>query len=168
MRIARHASRLFKDQSVRDVETAGGLAADVLAASILPQATAELDRHRSEGTVLLLATTAPHELATAFASIAGFDEVLCTRYRSIDGVYDGTNHGGYIWGEEKAAAVAEWAGRHAVDLTESYAYSDSWYDVPLLELVGTPAAVNADVRLNLYARTKGWTRHTWAEDGAGS
>jgi len=161
MRVARHASKLFSGHPAAKVETAGRLATDVLASTVLDGATAAFERHRGDGTKLLLATTAPHELASPFADALSFDGVLCTKYRTVDGVYDGTNDGRYLWGDEKADAVAEWAGANEVDLTESFAYSDSWYDVPLLELVGNPVAVNPDVRLNVLAKARGWTRLRW-------
>lgn len=161
MRIARHASRLFTGESVANVEAAGKMAADVLASDLLPAAAAEMAEHRAAGAKLLLATTGPRELALPFAAAAGFDDVLSTIYRSVDGVYDGTNDGPYVWGDKKADAVAIWAGEHGVDLTASSAYSDSWYDVPLLELVGTPVAVNADLRLFTFARAQGWDRRRW-------
>lgn len=161
MRVARHASRLFQGHSVSSVETAGRMAADVLASDLLDAAQRELDRHRSEGTQLLLATTAPHELAVPFAELAGFDDVVCTRYRSVDGVYDGSNETPYIWGQAKAEAAMQWAVDVEVDLTRSSAYSDSWYDAPLLESVGEPIAVNPDLRLRLLARTRSWSTRSW-------
>lgn len=161
MRVARHAARLFAGQPVEKVRPAGQMAADVLASDVLPAAQSELDDHRNNGVRLLLATTAPVELAGPFAEAVGFEDVLSTRYRVVDGVYDGTNETEYVWGEQKAAAVATWAGERAIDLTESWAYSDSYYDVPLLEMVGNPVAVNADVRLNVLARARSWTRKRW-------
>jgi len=163
MRIARHAARLFQGQDVAKVELAGRLAAEVLASDLLDMAQGALARHRKQGAKLLLATTAPQELAGPFGEALRFDDVLCTRYRSVGGVYDGTNETDYVWGTKKAATVAQWAGENAVDLTKSSAYSDSWYDVPMLELVGRPTAVNADMRLNALARSRGWDRQRWFE-----
>lgn len=164
MRLARHAARLFAGQRVRAVETAGRMAADVLASDLLTGAQAELERHRRAGNRLLLATTAPHELAAPFSEAAGFDDLVCTRYASVDGIYNGTNQAGYVWGATKASAVAGWAADHNVDLTQSSAYSDSWYDVPLLENVGQPVAVNPDLRLQLMARTRRWPVRRWRHD----
>lgn len=161
MRLARHAARLFAGQRVRQVETAGKMAADVLASDLLEGARDELERHRSQGALLLLATTAPYELAAPFCEAAGFDDLVCTRYGAVDGRYDGSNDGGYIWGPAKARAVAAWAGEQKVDLERSAAYSDSWYDVPLLQIVGVPIAVNPDVRLYLTARSRRWAIRKW-------
>ncbi|MEM7094682.1 MAG: HAD-IB family hydrolase [Actinomycetota bacterium] len=157
MRLARQSARLFAGRRRADVEAAALLAADVLASRVLPHARSEIERHKASGALLVLATTSPYDLVAPFGRALGFDEVLSTRYRAVHGVYDGTIDGAYLWGRDKAAAVAAWAGEHAVDLTESWAYSDSWYDVPLLELVGHPVAVNPDLRLQAVARTRRWT-----------
>lgn len=157
MRLARQSARLFAGRKVIDVEAAGLLGADVLIRRVLPHARAEIERHKGTGALLVLATTSPHDLVAPLADALGFDTVISTRYRSVHGVYDGTIDGTYLWGQDKAAAVAEWAGQNAVDLTESWAYSDSFYDVPLLELVGNPVAVNPDIRMLAAARAKRWT-----------
>ena len=163
MRLARHAARLFAGQRVRTVETAGRMAADVLATDLLAGALDEMDHHRSANTTLLLATTAPYELAAPFCEASGFDDLVCTRYASSQGRYEGTNEAGYVWGTAKAAAVAAWAAEHRVALEQSSAYSDSWYDVPLLEIVGSPVAVNADLRLRLTARARRWPTRRWTD-----
>lgn len=163
MQLARFASRLFAGHAVGKVAAAGRLAADVLVSDVLPQAKVEFERHRAEQTVLLLATTAPLELAQPLADNLGFDDVLCTRFRSSGGVFDGANDGGYLWGQTKARRVAAWAREQEVDLSQSWAYSDSWSDVPLLERVGQPIAINPDLRLNALARVRGWERRRWVQ-----
>lgn len=157
MRLARQGARLFAGRNVADAEAAGLLAADVLARRVLPHARAELARHRDNGAVLVLATTSPRDLVLPLARALGFDELISTRYRALHGVYDGTIDGEYLWGAHKAAAVASWADQNDVDLSKSWAYSDSWYDLPLLELVGNPIAVNPDVRLRAAAAARRWT-----------
>jgi hypothetical protein len=59
-------------------------------------------------------------------------------------------------GEEKARRVAELAEARGIDLTRSYAYSDSINDLPFLELVGNPVAMNPDRSLRAHARRRGW------------
>ncbi len=163
MRLAKQGAKLFAGHRVADVDAAALLAAEVLVRRILPHAKAELERHRREGTVLVLATTSPRDLVAPLAAALGIDELICTRYRSIHGVYDGSIDGEYLWAEKKAAAVASWAGVNAIDLTESFAYSDSWYDVPLLELVGNPVAVNPDLRLRALATARRWKIREFAK-----
>lgn len=157
MRLARQSSRLFGGHRVGTVEAAGLLAADVLINAVHGHARAEIERHRRAGAALIMATTSPYDLVWPLAQALGFDELICTRYRAVDGIYDGTIDGDYVWGADKAAAVATWAGRNGVDLTQSWAYSDSWYDVPMLELVGTPVAVNPDARLRALSIARRWT-----------
>ncbi len=162
MRLARYASRLFAGHAVDKVEAAGRLAADVLMSDVLPQAMAALERHRTEGAIGVLATTAPLELAQPLAANIGFDDVVCTRFRAVDGKFDGTIDGPFVWGREKADAVVAWATAHDVDLDRSYAYTDSWSDLPLLGHVGHPVAVNADLGLRAAARLRGWQCDRWA------
>lgn len=157
MRLARQGAKMFAGSRVVDVEAAALLAADVLLTRVLPHARAEIERHRADGARLVLATTSPSDLVHPLAMALGFDDVISTRYRTVHGIYDGTIDGKYLWGADKAAAVAAWAGEHGIDLTESWAYSDSWYDVPLLELVANPVAVNPDVRLRALATARRWT-----------
>jgi len=157
MRLGRQGSRVFAGHKTSDVQAAGLLGADVLASQVLPHAIAEIQHHRDAGATLVMATTSPYDLVSPLAAALGFDVVLSTRYRSVHGIYDGTIDGEYLWGPAKAAAVATWAGENGIDLTKSWAYSDSYYDVPLLELVGNPVAVNPDLRLLGIASLKRWT-----------
>ena len=61
-----------------------------------------------------------------------------------------------MWGKGKLNAVKEWADEHDVSLPDSYAYSDSWFDAPLLSAVGHPFAVNPDPRLMVRAVIQRW------------
>ena len=75
---------------------------------------------------------------------------------SADGTYDGTLAGPFVWSSGKLAAVREWAEENDIDLDESYAYSDSAYDVPLLSAVAYPIVVNPDPRMSVIARARRW------------
>lgn len=159
--IGRSLVQLFAGQSVRTVTVAGRLAADVLASHVLPGAAEQIAGHRSDGTALVLATSAPSELAEPLAEQLDFDHTVCSRLRRHDGVFVGAYEGRFVWGREKARAVRRWAAEHDVDLQRSTAYADSWADRGLLESVGTPVAVNPDVALAAVARSKGWDRRRW-------
>ena len=81
----------------------------------------------------MLATTTPYDLVKPLADRLGLDDVVATRYGvDADGTYDGTLVGPFVWAAGKLEAVRAWAAEHGVDLAESYAYSDSFYDAPLL------------------------------------
>jgi putative phosphoserine phosphatase/1-acylglycerol-3-phosphate O-acyltransferase len=82
---------------------------------------------------------------------------VATRYGvAADGTYDGTLDGPFVWSAGKLAAITAWAEEHDIDLTESWAYSDSVYDTPMLAAVGHPVAVNPDARLVLVAAARRW------------
>ena len=105
----------------------------------------------------MLATTTPLDLVKPMADRLGLDDVIATRYGvNADGTYDGTVVGNFVWAAGKLAAVRAWAEEHDVDLAESYAYSDSFYDTPLLSAVGHPVAVNPDPRMQVMARARRW------------
>ena len=106
--------------------------------------------------MLVMATTSPAPLVTPFAERLGFDAVVATQWASADGAYTGEIDGPLVWGRGKLEAVRAWAAEAGVDLRGSWAYSDSYYDAPLLDAVGHPTAVNADLRLVALARLKGW------------
>ena len=104
-----------------------------------------------------MATTSPYDLVKPLADLLGMDDVLATRYGvNADGTYDGRLDGPFVWSAGKLAAVRQWADDHDIDMAESYAYSDSVYDTPLLAAVGKPFAVNPDPRLRLVAAARRW------------
>jgi phosphoserine phosphatase len=79
-----------------------------------------------------------------------------TRSEIVDGVYTGRLAGPFCYGPGKVVAMAEIARWDGLDLTQCYAYSDSSSDLPMLEAVGHPVAVNPDGRLERHARSHGW------------
>lgn len=156
MFVSRHGARAARGWSVDLVRAAADRAAAPLRDAVLPYAEKVIEEHREAGRILLLATTTPHDLIRPLAEALGFDDVVATRYGQRAGHYDGTIDGEFVWGKGKARAVAEWAFRNRVDLDTSYAYSDSYYDVPLLSLVGHPHAVNPDPRMLAIATVRRW------------
>jgi len=108
------------------------------------------------GHSVVLATTTPMHLIEPFAAKMGFDDVIATRYAERDGAFTGALEGEFVWARGKLSAVRRWAGAHDVEMSDSFAYSDSFYDLPLLGAVGHPAAVNPDPRLLAYATLRRW------------
>jgi putative phosphoserine phosphatase/1-acylglycerol-3-phosphate O-acyltransferase len=157
MALARQAVALAKGRSRQAVQGVADVAADTLVGLIQPYAANLFEDHRAAGRPIVLATTTPYDLVKPLAERLGLDDVVATRYRvNADGTYDGTLDGPFVWSMGKLAAVKEWAERHGVDLRQSYAYSDSVYDSPLLAAVGHPFAVNPDPRMALMAAARRW------------
>ncbi len=142
------------DRSV--VKEAGETVAERLADDVLPFARLLIDQHQAEGRPVVMATTSPFDLVCPLADALGFDAVIATRYGERNGAYDGTVDGHFVWGPGKLAACRDWAADNDVDVTASWAYSDSVYDVPLLSAVAHPVAVNPDPRLRLVAAVRRW------------
>lgn len=156
MLLTRQGARAARGWSVDLVRAAAERAAEPLAAAVLPYAQQVIEAHKDQGRTLVMATTTPEDLIRPMAEALGFDDVIATRYGRRAGHYDGTIDGEFVWGKGKARSVAEWAARRRIDLDASYAYSDSYYDVPLLSIVGHPRAVNPDPRMMALATLRRW------------
>ncbi len=156
MLVTRQGARMSKGWRLELVHRAAEMAAEPLVESIAPYAHTLFDEHREVGRRLVMATTTPRDLVLPLADALGFDDVIATRYGVVDGRYDGTIDGMFVWGKDKARAVAEWAEANDAALDASFAYSDSFYDTPLLSMVGHPTAVNPDPRMLAVATLRRW------------
>jgi putative phosphoserine phosphatase/1-acylglycerol-3-phosphate O-acyltransferase len=157
MAITRQAARVAAGWSGDAVREAGKAAAQVLTGMVQPYARMLMDEHRAAGRPVVLATTTPFDMIKALADELGLDDVIATTYgRDGEGLYDGTIAGSFVWGTGKLDAVRAWAERNGVDLKQSYAYSDSVFDSPLLAAVGHPTAVNPDASLRVVAAARRW------------
>src|ERR671915_1200700 len=143
-------------QRVIDLQRLGP---DVLA-GILPllyrQVLAEAWAHQDAGRPAYIVTAASQELAEVLAAVLVLDGGIGMRSEVHDGVYTGRPDGPFTYREGKAEAIRQMAEREGIDLAESYAYSDSESDLPMLRLVGNPVAVNPDAELSRIAREQGW------------
>lgn len=114
-----------------------------------------LERHREQGEPSYIVSAALQEVVGAIAEDLGFDGALGTICEVEDGAYTGRSIRS-LHGENKAAAVRELAEVAEIDLAASTAYSDSHTDLPFLEVVGNPVAVNPDRELRRVAAARGW------------
>ncbi len=155
--VTRQMAAKAKGRSQAETERAARAALPALTELIQPFVAGALADHRSAGRLLVLATTTPYDLVAPLAAHLGFDQVIATRYGvAADGTYDGTIDGHFVWSTGKKSAVVEWARNADVDLSESWFYSDSVYDAPLLMSVGHPVVVNPDPRLAVLAVARRW------------
>jgi HAD superfamily hydrolase (TIGR01490 family) len=135
------------------------LVADALEPVLRPlvyrEPLALVEQHRRRGEPAYIVSTALQEIVDAIADDLGFAGALGTVCEVSDGVYTGRSLRA-LHGEAKADAVRELARREEIDLSASTAYSDGAADLPLLEAVGTPVAVNPDRTLRKIARERRW------------
>ncbi len=135
------------------------MGSDVLA-GILPLLYREVLReayaHQDAGRPAYIITAASQELAEVLAHVLVLDGGLGMRSEVRDGVYTGRPDGPFTYREGKAEAIRALAAAEGIDLAESYAYSDSESDLPMMRAVGHPVAVNPDRALERVAREEGW------------
>jgi HAD superfamily hydrolase (TIGR01490 family) len=112
--------------------------------------------HQDAGRPAYIVTAASQELADVLAQVLVLDGGIGMRAEVRDGVYTGRADGPFTYREGKAEAIRQLAAREGIDLDESYAYSDSESDLPMLRVVGHPVAVNPDPALQRIAREEGW------------
>lgn len=127
----------------------------LLLAKSFPAAIRRVREHRRAGHRTLLITGALDFAVGPLKPL--FDDVVCARLATRpDGTYRGELVEVPPTGEARATALAEYADRYGLDLAEGVAYADSTSDLPMLEAVGFPVAVNPETRLAALARKRGW------------
>jgi len=127
-----------------------------LLAKIRPEARRLLDLHRHAGRNTYIVSAAPVEIVESLAHSLGMTAGIGTRGRVVDGVYNGELDGPFCYGPGKVVAMQDIARWDGLDLGQCYGYSDSASDLPMLQAVGHPVAVNPDGRLARHARDHGW------------
>ena len=124
-----------------------------------------IERHRESGEPTYIVSAALQEVVDAIAADLGFDGALGTVCEVEGGVYTGRSIRS-LHGVNKAVAVRELAAQEQIDLAASSAYSDSHTDLPFLEAVGHPRAVNPDRLLRRLAAERGWPVLRFVEHAA--
>jgi HAD superfamily hydrolase (TIGR01490 family) len=114
-----------------------------------------IEEHKAAGREVYLVSASPEEIVAPLAEYMGVDGAIASRARIEDGRYSGEMER-YAYGPFKAEAMKELAAARDIDLNASYAYSDSYTDAPMLEVVGHSFAVNPDRVLLKLAREREW------------
>lgn len=130
---------------------------EVITPIILPKARALIEKHRALGDYLLIITATNGFITRPIAEELGVDAILATDPEQKDGQYTGKYLGTPCFGAGKVENLRKWLQEFdAYDLQQSHFYSDSINDLPLLEEVGHPVAVNPDERLQAVAAERSW------------
>jgi HAD superfamily hydrolase (TIGR01490 family) len=142
---------------VRDLERLGVRVMQRILPRLYPQMLTIAYEHQDAGRPVYIVTAAAQGLADVLARVLTFDGGLGSHLSEIeDGFYTGRITGTFLYGGAKAVAIRELAEQAGIDLEDSYAYSDSASDLPMLRAVGHPVVVNPDEQLLRAAEEGGW------------
>ncbi len=128
---------------------------DVVDPLVYAEAAELISAHRADGHDVVVLSATGEEVVAPVAEMLGATRSVATRMQIVDGRYSGEVDF-YCYGENKAVAAKQLATTYGYDLTQCHAYTDSSTDIPLLEVVGRPHAVNPDRVLRKHATEQGW------------
>ena len=123
---------------------------------MLPKAAALVAEHRSKGDTLLIITATNRFVTEPIAEALDIPHLIATEPEHIDGRYTGKVAGTPSFQEGKIHRLQDWLQEHQIDMQGSYFYSDSHNDLPLLEQVSFPVAVDPDDTLRATSEQRGW------------
>jgi HAD superfamily hydrolase (TIGR01490 family) len=163
----RHFYRRYADAPVEMLDRdAQLLLSDHILPKAFPAAVRRVREHRALGHRTVLITGALDLVVRPLAPL--FDDIVAAEMTIRDGAYTGELAAVPPTGEVRAQALRDYADAHGLDLAESVAYADSSSDLPLLEAVGFPVAVNPETRLATIASKRGWLVEEWSKAPGGS
>jgi len=151
------AQALVAGHQVRDFEKVAESAwRRSIAPKVFPEMIERINHHKSQGHEIWLLTASPQGLASVMARDLTLTGAIGTTLEEKDGAFTGEIDGELLHGPLKAKAAVQHALESRVNLAHCYAYSDSAADIPLLESVGHPVAVNPDHTLLAHATELSW------------
>ncbi len=163
----RHFYRRYDGASVSEMDRLGAeLLSDHILTKAFPAAVRRVRKHRELGHRTVLITGALNIVVDPLRPL--FDDVICAEMSVRDGRYTGELLAVPPTGEVRAQALRDYADANDFDLDESVAYADSSSDLPLLEAVGFPVAVNPETRLASIAVKRGWLTEYWSKADGGT
>ena len=129
---------------------------EVISPLIYAEALELMHDHRAAGRVVCIVSSSPAEIVEPLANMVQVNRFIASKPRIEDGKYTGELEF-YAYGENKVKALRDLADELGAELKNCFAYSDSVTDLPMLEAVGNPVAVNPDRELRKIADERGWT-----------
>jgi HAD superfamily hydrolase (TIGR01490 family) len=155
--VLRVARELIAGVPVRTVERMNPEVLAAILPRVYPQMLEEVYGHQDAGRATFIVSAAGNGVVEPLAEVLGMDGGIGTRYGvDGDGAFTGRFDGPFVYGRGKVEAMEAFATEHEIDLSQSYAYSDSLSDLPMLRAVGHPVAVNPDPALAELAAEEGW------------
>ena len=123
---------------------------------MLPAARSLIEQHKQQGDTLLIITATNDFITAPIAEKLGITNLIATKAEFIEGRYTGKVVGTPSYRQGKVTRLEKWLADNQQSLTDSYFYSDSHNDLPLLNLVDHPIAVDPDPQLHQFAEQANW------------
>lgn len=154
--------RVYAGLSTEDLaERAEALFHHHIEPRIHPAGRARVTDHRRKGHRVVLVSGSVEAIVRPLAESLKVEDILAPSLEAVNGRLTGALEGPPLSGERKAATVVDFAETQGIELATSFGYADSLDDLPMLEAVGRPAAVNPDRRLLEAALARGWDVYRW-------
>jgi HAD superfamily hydrolase (TIGR01490 family) len=154
--VRKRVGKMIAGVRVRDLERLSPRVLAGVLPRLYPEMLARAYAHQDAGELVYILTAASQEMADLLAHVLAFDGGLGSRSEIVDGRYTGRPAGPFNYREGKVLSMRELAEREGIDLSASYAYSDSESDLPMLRAVRHAVVVNPDVHLRRIAGEEGW------------
>jgi HAD superfamily hydrolase (TIGR01490 family) len=154
--VRRRVGEMIAGVRVRDLERLSPRVLAGVLPRLYPEMLARAYAHQDAGELIYIVTAASQEMADLLAHVLAFDGGLGSRSEIVDGRYTGRPAGPFNYREGKVLSMREVAEREGIDLSASYAYSDSESDLPMLRAVRHAVVVNPDQDLRRIAAEEGW------------
>ena len=157
----------YRNYRGMDAAAVKALATDMFASHlhqrIFPEAMSQIEEHREQGDQVVFLTGSLDFIVRPIAEYFGVDSVLAPKLKEQDGKFTGELTTEPLIGEQKAIVLKKFAAQAEVLLDVCYAYSDSQSDLPMLDCVGNPVAVNPSKALRKHALETDWEIHEWMQ-----
>jgi HAD superfamily hydrolase (TIGR01490 family) len=155
--VLRVARELIAGVPARSLERMNPEVMAAILPRVYPQMLDEVYAHQDAGRATFIVSAAGNGVVEPLADVLGMDGGIGTSYEiDAEGAFTGRFDGPFVYGPGKVEAIEAFAAERGIDLADSYAYSDSLSDLPMLRAVGHPVAVNPDPALAEIAREEGW------------
>ena len=155
--VLRVARELITGVPATTIERMGPEVMTAILPRVYPQMLEEVHAHQDAGRPCFIVSAAGNDVVETLATVLGMEGGIGTRYEvDADGNFTGRLDGPFVYGPGKVEAMQAFAAGHDIDLAQSYAYSDSLSDLPMLEAVGNAVVVNPDPALAAIAKREGW------------
>ncbi len=154
--VRRRVGEMIAGVRVRDLERLSPRVLAGVLPRLYPQMLERAYAHQDAGLPVYILTAASQEMADLLAHVLAFDGGLGSRSEIVDGRYTGRPAGPFNYREGKVLSMRELAEREQIELSSSYAYSDSESDLPMLRAVRHAVVVNPDAELRRIALAEGW------------